>query len=373
MKKSKLLMLTVTVISIAILVVASIFSVSATPSDADIFSPSREVFNTWGFGTVEDGIPWTGDTYLYPSYEVDLHGNLNFEKGLEGWIVNNPAHGKLKVDSNGNKCITMITDKSYQSIRTAMFPISKVKEGSRATVMYKWRGEAHAIQVLLHEFYEVKRYPTGQILRKTSRIGSDGSMQLWASDEENPEDWNIAFEYNKNPANKLTEESDTDKVYYSISAESMANPELTNGMDLDDFQIVIHNDEERKIRDLDGNVLYDLNNLPKRQDPDYIFTGDKKKDENAKIKVDLDKLLANGANSVEKQDDKKPSNSDVDNSGVIEEDKGNVLVWVIVALGAVLILAAAVIVFIIIKKKKANSIADTQSEVLTEPEQKDEA
>lgn len=366
MKKSKLLIFAVAVISIVIMVTAAAFSVSAIPSDASVFSPSKAIFDVEGFGSHDVGVSYTGHYAYYPPFEVDGHGNLNFEKGLEGWFVGTPAHGKLKVDSNGNKCVTMVTEKSYESIRTIMFPMSKLKAGDKATVMYKWRGDSYAMQVTLREIYSLKRDGNGPISFKEARIGAHegyGATHLWAADEENPEDWNITFTINKDPVIPLDTESQLDKLYYVIVAEAMNNPNLTNGMDVDDFQIVIHNDEQRKVYDLDGKVLYDLNNLPKREEPHYDFTGLSPNDENAKIKVNLDKLLSNGANSVTEKD---PSDKDSDNSGVIEEEKGGALVWVIIAIGVVLLLAAAAVVFIIIKKKKAGAVQS--EEVTTEQE-----
>lgn len=358
-------------VALLALIIAVTVIVGSTISVNAINANAQKAFEAQGYGSFEEGVipPFPYYSWYHPSIKdmEDIgHPNLNFEKGLEYWTVggdNNTFNAgilkpttfvELKKEANGNHYISLTPIDGYDGIVTVKFPFNKLKVGDTPGLLYKWRGDSHAMQVSLEQYYDADLAEEGGKTLRIGHNGDRGSKNIWTADEDNEDEWNIQLSINLKPVTASTSENST--IYYHVICESTQNAEISKGLDIDDVQIVIHNDATQKVYDLDGKLLYDLNNLPKREVVDYIFAEDlPEKDDRAKLKVDIDSLL--------------DGSKDLDNVATEQSDKNdkdvssnNSLIWIIIAVAVVLLLAAGAVVFVILKKKKSTVTNDTKNE-----------
>lgn len=359
MKQTKKL---IALASIAVMLVMVI--VASALSSAAWWPGSDKLYETVGYGTFTDGIPFTNHVYLYPAIEIDGGPNLDFEKGLEYWITGSTRYVEAvteTVDGKQNTFIRLLPEKLYNGAKSVLFPVSKLKEGDTPGILYKWRGDSHAVQVTLKEVYSIINSGGQWNSAKTEWVGHNGAQgtkSIWTADEDNESEWNIQLAINYNPVQPLSPDSLSDKTYYFVGVEAFAAPEISYGFEIDDIQIVIHNQQSGLVSDLDGKTLYNLNNLPKRDVVNYMFGDLDDTDENAKEKNDVNKILAKLDSTP------KTTNNIFDNivSSTDDDDAtAGYLIWIIVAAAVILLLAAGAVVLIIIKKKKS-STAEKQKE-----------
>ena len=367
MKQTKKL---IALASIAVMLVVVI--VASTLSSAAWWPGSDKLYETVGYGNFTDGIPFGNHAYLYPAIEIDGGPNLDFEKGLEYWITGSTRYVEAvteTVDGKQNTFIRLLPEKLYNGAKTVLFPISKLKEGYTPGILYKWRGDSHAVQVTLKEVYSIVNSGGQWNSAKTEWVGHNGAQgtkSIWTADEDNESEWNIQLAINYKPVKALDSESLTDKVYYYVGVEAFYAPEISYGFELDDIQIVIHNSTSGIVSDLDGKILYNLNKLPQREAVNYMFGDLADTDANAKEKNDVNKILA----KLDSTPKKAAGIFGNDGSSSSDNSTAGYLIWIIVAAGVILLLAAGVVVFIVIKKKKKTNVAiETQDQAPVETQE----
>ncbi len=297
-----------------------------------------------GYGTYEDGIkpPIPFYTYYHACIPGDGFPNFDFNKGFEYWTMrytNTDTIRKIrdiaqiKKDSDGNTYAHIDAPRDYAGIVTPKFKLEKLAVGSTPGILYKWRGEQPHLQVYLEEYFNADNKEEGGSTLRVGHNGDRGAQEIWAADEENPEEWNIRLSINNKPVVASTSENPT--RYYSVGVEVTKEGA---SMDVDDIQVVIHNDETKKVYDLDGKLLYDLTNLPKRESPDYDFG-------ELSDTVDTTEDVSKASGEGNKKNPDAPKNS-----------TGKTLYWVIIGAAVVIVAAAAVVTVIVVKKKKAKAV-----------------
>ena len=230
MKQTKKL---IALASIAVMLVVVI--VASTLSSAAWWPGSDKLYETVGYGNFTDGIPFGNHAYLYPAIEIDGGPNLDFEKGLEYWITGSTRYVEAvteTVDGKQNTFIRLLPEKLYNGAKTVLFPISKLKEGYTPGILYKWRGDSHAVQVTLKEVYSIVNSGGQWNSAKTEWVGHNGAQgtkSIWTADEDNESEWNIQLAINYKPVKALDSESLTDKVYYYVGVEAFYAPEISYG------------------------------------------------------------------------------------------------------------------------------------------------
>lgn len=264
------------------------------------FNPSAlNAYKTQGYGSFNTGVvkPFDYYRFYHPSIQygypnVDGHPNLDFQKGYEFWH-DNSSQVKMNTDSSGNTYGTIIGTKEHSGISSVKFTNSKFKTGDTVGLLFKWRNKNHlrAVTGSITELHEVKNEATDW--RTIDVAGNDGMspLTIWVVDEEDDEGWNISLIRSSNPIKEPT--GTYPIVYFSVQFQSTANASIFQNTDFDDFQLVKHNKTTAKVYDLDGNLLYDLNNLPKLEYKDYVFGSEyKDPDPNADIEIDVKDIIS---------------------------------------------------------------------------------
>ncbi len=323
------------------------------------------------YGSYEQGIRIpAGDSngiYSVPILSENGFPNLDFEQGFKYWTTRRSSTGKqiskitdiaeLKKDSKGNTYVHIEAPSSYYGLYSVRFLINELEEGSTPGLLYKWRGDQPYAQVYLEERYLIGSDGKYSNSLRVGNNGDRGATQIWPADEDDPEDWNIALSLNNKPVAAATATDATGKypaMYYILGLEVTSEG---NWIELDDIQIVIHNDTSGKVFDLQGNLLYDLTNLPKRQYIDYDW-GDLSETVDTSEDVSQSSASVSGSDKVTQQ---------------AQKETGNNLYWIIIAAAVVIVAAAAVATVVIVRKKKAKASDEKPEEVTEGPSDTDTA
>lgn len=331
------------IITAVVMILGCSFGTYAAPS-----------FVVEGFGTEEEGI--IPPISFYPHYhtpytETNGFPNADFEKGLMYWSQGrklNPADVvDIVEEENGNKYLTFTCDAPYQGIDSVRFVDSRVKVGDNLVVVYDWRGEDPNFQVALVQYMMNADGSSGTEVRLSHNGDAKRCDFLFTTEEKG---WNVSFNKVQNPVAKPSRGDDT--IYLSYMVQVCNDP--TNTSHIDNIRLAIYGETANVLYDLDGNVMYDLNNLPTDNTEDEI-------DSSEFDDIDFD---------AENEDlsENEETTADTDDES---EDKTFIkkyLLWIIIGAGAVVIIAAAVVVIIVIaaKKKKNTASEDTQAETETQ-------
>ena len=301
MKNNKNFLISILVLTFSLILLAGcIFTVAAADTYAPNFNSSAlNAYKTQGYGSFNQGVvaPISSYRFYHPSIQygypnIDGHPNLDFEKGYEFWH-DKSEQVKMVTDSSGNTYCTIIGTKEHSGISSIKFTHSKLKTGDTVGLLYKWRNKNHlrAVSGSITELYEVKNEATDW--RTIDVAGRDGRspLTIWTVDEEDDEGWNIAL---MRPANPVKEPTGTVPiVYFSVLLQADSNADVFKNTDFDDLQIVKHNESSGNVYDLDGKLLYNINNLPKLEYKDYVFGNEyKDPDPNADLKVDVKDIIS---------------------------------------------------------------------------------
>ncbi len=349
MKPEKSFLKTLTALTVAVIIAVGTLAIG--------------VFADGEFGTYEEGIKVPSNNGNIRYYTPVIHGdgfpNLDFEQGFMYWTSRFSTTGKqiskitdiasLKKDSKGNTYIHIDAPSAYYGVYSPKFKFDRLEAGSSPAVLYKWRGEQHYIQVYLEEYYNTDSSAEHGTTITVSGRGDGKVSQIWPADEDDPEDWNIAVSLN----NHLVEASTTANTdrYYLLGVEVIKED---NWMEVDDLQIVIHNQNTQKLYDLDGNLLYDLNNLPTRQYVDYDW-GDLSETVDASEDVSRSSASVSGSANI----------------GSKGDGSGSTLYLVIIGVAVIVVAAAAVATIVVIKKKKTKVSGEKSEEAADTAENSD--
>ncbi len=373
MKNTKKLLISVITVALSLIVVVGCMF-TALAADIKFESSSLSAYNSQGYGSVDKGISVPGLTQIYKFYPsvqygnptVNGHPNLNFEEGWKYWVdTPNFKMNTETVDGKTNTFVTVVGEEDYKGIYGVRFNDSRIKPGDSIAVLYKWRAPSHQrdvepklIQLLYSRENDESTFKDEHQLVHGS---ADGRTEhaIWIADEEDDKEWNITL--SRVYHDILDASIDYQPVYYYfLGMQCRKNVDFYKGTDIDDIQLVRYDQSTGLIYDLDGNQLYNLNNLPKREEEAYIWGDLSENDPDANIKVNVEDLIGGkidlnaGLNDLQNGDD--------------NSSEGIALwVWIVIAAGAVLILAAAAVVVIIVaKKKKAALVPAEETEVAEE-------
>ena len=309
-----------------------------------------------GFGTEEDGIipPISFYSHYHTPYtETNGFPNADFEKGLMYWTQGRKLKPADVVDiveeENGNHYLTFTCNNPYEGIDGIRFVDSRVKVGDNLVVVYDWRGEDPNFQVALVQYMMNADGSSGTEVRLSHNGDAKTQNFLFATEENG---WNVSFNKVQNPVAEPTRGDST--IYLSYMVQVCSDP--TNTSHIDNIRLAIHSETSNILYDLDGKVMYDLNNLPVDGTKDEI---DKSEFDN----IDYD---------AENKEISKNEKTDV-NADEAKREKSFIakyFVWIIVGGGVLLLIVAAVVVVIIIaaKKKKASAATDEPTETTEENE-----
>lgn len=359
MKNTKSIIFSVLTLALSLVIlVGCMFTVSA---DSITFSDAvLNAYNTQKYGTVDKGITVEGLGKIYNFYpsvqygnpDIKGHPNLNFELGWQYWVHNEnfKINTEITKDGKQNKYLTILTEEQYKGCYTIKFTDSRIQPGDSIAVLYKWRNVSHSndcepkvMQMLYSpdKINDESTYKDEHQLVHYSASGL-GDKVIWRADDDDDKEWHIAL---TQVYHNVLDPADTyaSKYYFYLGMQSRLEPNIFRNTDFDDIQLVHYNKSSGLISDLDGNTLYNLNSLPKRDDPDYIWGDLSEKDPNAKIKVNVEDLLSG---KIDLNQSVGNGDEDTDNSGIA------LWVWIVIAAGVVLVLAVAAVVIIVISKKK---------------------
>lgn len=357
MKYIKNLLISVITVALSLIMLTGcMLTVFADEYESNFHPSALAAYNSQGYGSFEKGVvaPFTSYRFYHPSVQygnpdVDGHPNLDFQKGWQYWFYSD-TQVKINTDSTGNTYATMIGDKTYSGISTVRFRNSKIQTGDSIGILYKWRNKNHlrAVEASLIELHNVNNKASDWETITAAGNDGRGNVTIWTVDEEDDEGWNIALARCYNKVKEPT--GSVPIVYFSAAIQSTTNPDVFKNTDIDDLQIVKVSESSGIVSTLDNETLYNLNNLPKLEQPDYIFGSEHKDpDPDADIKVNVNDLLSGKVDLNESVDDTKEENKDTSSNKIAT------WIWIVIAVGVVLLLAAAaVVVIIFIKKKKAN-------------------
>ena len=203
---------------------------------------------------------------------------------------------------------------------------SRVKEGDNLVVVYKWKGTGN-IQIGLEQIMKNSGELDNYVKNfRVSHIGITGQMKsLYLSADGSK--WNVSMSNLNSP---IAAPEGTDKTIY-LSLFAQVCTDMTDETIVDDLVIARFNEDTGLVFDLDGNKIYDLNNLPTDEVEDEINMDD-----------------FDGIDYDAKPDDIKTDENGKDN------DKTFIQKYLGVIIGAgVAVIVAAVVVIIVIKKKQA--------------------
>ena len=378
MKNTKNIIISVLTLALSLVIlVGCMFTVSA--DDSIKFSDAAlSAYNTQKYGTVDKGISIEGlgkIYHYYPSVQygnpnIVGHPNLNFELGWQYWVHNENFKINTETTKEGkqNKYLTILTEEQYKGCYTIKFTDSRIKPGDSIAVLYKWRNVSHSndcepkVMQMLYSPEKINDESTYKDEHQLVHYSASGLSDkvIWRADDDDDKEWHISL---TQIYHNVLDPGDTyaSKYYFYLGMQSRLEPEIFRNTDFDDIQLVHYNKSSGLISDLDGNTLYNLNSLPKRDDPDYIWGDLSAKDPNAKIQIDVNDLLSG-----------KIDLNDVVNNGVDDNGEDNnkgiaTWIWIVIAAGVVLILAVAAVVIIVISKKK-KAVAPVETEEVTAEE-----
>lgn len=308
---------------------------------ADTIVPADQTVITEGWGTYEDGLKPgepAHDYYRYqiPYTETDRFPNADFEKGLMYWTHcrgRMPSESVKLVKDGDNTAIQFTAKATYDGIFSVPFVDSRVKIGDNLVVVYNWKGTGH-IQIGLEQIMKNAAEPDCYVKNfRVSHIGGGGqNKSLYLSADGSK--WNVSMSNLNAP---IAEPEGTDKnIYLSLFAQ-ICNDE-TDETIVDNLIIARYNEDTGLVFDLDGNKLYDLNNLPVDDVEDEI---------NMEDFGDIDY-------DAKPEDLKENKDKGENDKTFIQKHLG-----VIIAISAVAIVAAAVVVVIVIKNKKSRNAVST--------------
>lgn len=367
MKNTKKLLISVLTVALSLVILVGCIFTASAEGTITFSSDITATYNSQKYGTYDKGVtqdPNVTHYYkFYPSVQygnpsIQGHPNLNFEKGWQYWF--DTEHFKMNTETvNGKKntFVTVQTTTGYKGIYGTKFADSRIKAGDSIAVLYKWRNVSHTndcepkLIQLYNNYYDESRdgennttHPQHQLVHYSASGISD--KVIWRADDDDDKEWHIALTHVYHDTIEAVGENPIS--YYYIGLQTRINPDVFNGTDLDDIQLVKYNKTTGLVYDLDGNQLYNINSLPKREDPDYIWGDLSEKDPNAKIKVNVEDILSGkiDLNDVVGGDDNNTSN------GIA------LWVWIVIAAGAVLLIAVVVVVILLAKKKKAPAVAE---------------
>lgn len=363
MKNTKNIIISVLTLALSLVIlVGCMFTVSA--DTVKFNSVALNTYNTQKYGTADKGVTIAASQLTtvykyYPSVQygepsVIGHPNLNFEKGWQYWVHtdNFKINSETTKEGTQNKYLTVTTQEEYKGCYTVKFTDSRIQPGDSIAVLYKWRNVSHSNDSepkVIQMLYSVDRPNDESTFKEEHQLvhysaSGLGDKVIWRADDDDDKEWHISLTQVYHDV--LDPGTDYQSNYYFyLCMQSRINPEIFNGTDFDDIQLVKYNKTTGIINDLDGNRLYNLNNLPTRNDPDYLWGDLSEKDPNAKIKVDVNDLLSGkiDLNDVVNDD----NNEGDDNQGIA------LWIWIVIAAGVVLILAVVVVIIVVSKKKKA--------------------
>ncbi len=363
MKNTKNIIISVLTLALSLVIlVGCMFTVSA--DTVKFNSVALNTYNTQKYGTADKGVTIDASQLTmvykyYPSVQygepsVIGHPNLNFEKGWQYWVHtdNFKINSETTKEGTQNKYLTVTTQEEYKGCYTVKFTDSRIQPGDSIAVLYKWRNVSHSNDSepkVIQMLYSVDRPNDESTFKEEHQLvhysaSGLGDKVIWRADDDDDKEWHISLTQVYHDV--LDPGTDYQSNYYFyLCMQSRINPEIFNGTDFDDIQLVKYNKTTGIINDLDGNRLYNLNSLPTRNDPDYLWGDLSEKDPNAKIKVDVNDLLSG------KIDLNNAANGDDDNG---DDNQGIALwIWIVIAAGVVLILAVVVVIIVVSKKKKA--------------------
>lgn len=363
MKNTKNLIISVLTLALSLVIlVGCMFTVSADTIKFN--SVALNTYNTQKYGTADKGVTIDASQLTtvykyYPSVQygepsVIGHPNLNFEKGWQYWVHtdNFKINSETTKEGTQNKYLTVTTQEEYKGCYTVKFTDSRIQPGDSIAVLYKWRNVSHSNDSepkVIQMLYSVDKPNDESTFKEEHQLvhysaSGLGDKVIWRADDDDDKEWHISLTQVYHDV--LDPGTDYQSNYYFyLCMQSRINPEIFNGTDFDDIQLVKYNKTTGIINDLDGNRLYNLNSLPTRNDPDYLWGDLSEKDPNAKIKVDVNDLLSG------KIDLNNAANGDDDN---VDDNQSIALwVWIVIAAGVVLILAVVVVIIVVSKKKKA--------------------
>ena len=382
MKNTKNLLINIITVAISLIVlVGCIISISAETPTITYGADVMQTYNQQKHGSVDKGVKMA-KSYLYKFYpsvqygnpNINGHPNLNFEMGWQFWIENGGY--EVKKDSTGNYHATTVTTEEYKGMYSVKFTDTRIKEGDSIAVLYKWRNTAHQLASepkliqLYNNYYDESKDPENATNPQHQLVhgSADGRSEhtIWRAADDNDEEWNISLSRVYHNVRSTIGENPIS--YYYLGFQSRKNSDIFTGTDFDDLQLVHYNQSSGIITSLDGKQLYNLNNLPKREDPHYVFGDLGLTDPNADIKVDVNDLISgkidpnqsleDSKQEIEdtKQEQNSSNQSKPSNSSDPSTDEGIATwIWIVIAVAVLLILAAAAVSIILIKKKKGSS------------------
>ena len=219
------------------------------------------------YGTYEDGIYKEGKQYWYQTYPAYTKGdgiaNGDFQQGLKFWVQNfgKKCSDIVTLNKEGdNTYITFDGSKpsaNWDGINSVLTKVDGVAEGDVLAVLYKWRGDNENFQIYLAQ-WELDEKGVGHNESRQSSSMVGGKRIYEAVDEG---EWNITVT-GKNDVTKpgmLKPTFGDDGYYVSVGIQVATDPTVV--FDIDDVQIVRRNTATGKVYDLNGKMLYDLNNL----------------------------------------------------------------------------------------------------------------
>ncbi len=384
MKNTKNLLINVITVAISLIIlVGCIIAVSADTPTITYGSDVMQVYNEQKHGSVDKGIKMA-KSYLYKFYpsvqygnpNINGHPNFDFEMGWQYWIDNGGY--EIKKDSTGNYIATTVTTDEYKGMYSVKFTDTRIKEGDSIAVLYKWRNKAHQLASepkliqLYNNYYDESRDPENSTNPQHQLVhgSADGRSEhtIWRAADDDDMEWNISLSRVYHNVRSTIGENPIS--YYYLGFQSRKNSDIFTGTDFDDLQLVHYNQSSGIITSLDGKQLYNLNSLPTREDPHYVFGDLGLTDPNADIVVDVNDLISGKIDPNQSIEDSKQeiednkqnqTSSDVNTpsdpstpSNSSSADEGIATwIWIVIAVAVVLILAAAAIYILLIRKKKA--------------------
>ena len=295
---------------------------------------------TEGWGTYEEGLKPGKPAHDYYRYHIpytdsDRFPNADFEKGLTYWTHcrgRMPNESVKLVKDGENTAIQFTAKEQYDGIFSVPFIDSRVKEGDNLVVVYKWKGTGN-IQIGLEQIMKNSGELDSYVKNfRVSHIGMTGQMKsLYFSADGSK--WNVSMSNLNSP---IAAPEGTDKTIY-LSLFAQVCTDMTDETIVDDLVIARFNEDTGLVFDLDGNKIYDLNNLPTDEVEDEINMDD-----------------FDGIDYDAKPDDLKTDENGKDNDKTFIQK----YLGAIIGVGVAVIIAAAVVVIIVIKKKQAPKTAE---------------
>ena len=328
-----------------------------------------------GFGTEEDGIipPISFYTHYHNPYtETNGFPNADFEKGLMYWTQGRKLKPADLVDiveeENGNHYLTFTCNNPYEGIDGIRFVDSRVKVGDNLVVVYDWRGEDPNFQVALVQYMMNADGSSGTEVR-LSHNGDAKTQNFLFATEEN--DWNVSFNKVQNPVAEPTRGDST--IYLSYMVQVCSDP--TNTSHIDNIRLAIHNETSGILYDLDGKVMYDLNDLPVADVEDTLepedFEGIDFDAKNPDASGENEELTTGLTKEEDTKEEDKKSVIESYNMFSAENWQGSDWWKPAVATGAIVIVVAGIavaVILVVISKKKKAAAAVEQPEATEETE-----